>query len=175
MCKSTIEKAATSLKGVKAAEWDGQTDMVTVKYDPAKTDLNAIKKAIADKGYDNDAFRAPDDVYAKLPGCCHYDRSLAPTSAVDPGASEASFTVYGNCGMCKRRIEGALVSLPGVQSAMWDSEAQTAKVVFDETQVSLDELKKKVAEVGHDTDTFRADDAVYAKLPGCCLYERPKN
>jgi hypothetical protein len=26
--------------------------------------------------------------------------------------------------------------------------------------------------VGHDTEKYRADDKAYAKLPGCCKYDR---
>ena len=37
---------------------------------PAKKFL----KRIALAGYDSDIFLAPDDIYAKLPGCCQYDR-----------------------------------------------------------------------------------------------------
>lgn len=35
-------------------------------------------------------------------------------------------------------------------------------------------FRKKIAAVGHDTEKFEADDKVYEKLPGCCLYERKK-
>lgn len=86
-----------------------------------------------------------------------------------------TFSVYGNCGMCKRRIAGAVTKLEGVESASWDSETKLITVKFDDSILSLDDIQKKIAEVGHDTDKYRAKDEVYQKLPGCCLYDRPKS
>lgn len=74
MCKKVIEKAAKGVDGVKTATWNVGTDIVEVSYKPSKTNLDAIKKAIAAKGYDTEEFRAPDEVYANLHGCCQYDR-----------------------------------------------------------------------------------------------------
>lgn len=74
MCKSTIEKAAKSVKGVNSAVWEVKTDTISVSYDSRITDSNIILQAIADKGYDSDSHRATDEAYYKLPGCCQYDR-----------------------------------------------------------------------------------------------------
>lgn len=84
------------------------------------------------------------------------------------------FMVYGNCGMCEKRIEGSLASVEGVHSADWDVDTKVLTVKYDDAIISLDKIKEKVAAVGHDTDKFRAKDEVYAALPGCCQYERPK-
>jgi copper chaperone CopZ len=85
------------------------------------------------------------------------------------------FTVYGNCGMCKRTIEGALKDVKGVQSAEWNMETDEMTVTFNPHKISLDAIKQKIADVGYDTDTHRAKQEVYEALPGCCQYERPKN
>ena len=74
MCKATIEKAATSVKGVDSAVWDVKSDTITVTYNIKKTNPNSILQAIADKGYDSDTHRASDEAYYKLPGCCQYER-----------------------------------------------------------------------------------------------------
>lgn len=80
MCKKTIEKAAASA-GTTSADWDADKDLLTVTFDPAKTSVDAIQKAVALSGYDNIGYKAPDDAYGKLHACCHYDRSDAPASA----------------------------------------------------------------------------------------------
>lgn len=77
--------------------------------------------------------------------------------------------VFGNCGMCKTRIEGAL-KLKEVKIAKWDKKTKMLRVAFDENKISLDSLQKRLAAVGHDTEKFKAPDDVYKKLPGCCLY-----
>jgi mercuric ion binding protein len=84
-----------------------------------------------------------------------------------------SFKVYGNCGMCKNRIEKAL-KLDGVTSAAWDVDTKIIAVTYDSAKITNDDIQKKIAAVGHDTDKYSADDKVYKKLPGCCLYDRKK-
>ena len=73
MCKTTIEKAGAAKK-ISKAEWNDETKMATITYDSKKTNLDAVLKNIALAGYDNQSFLAPDDAYAKLPGCCKYER-----------------------------------------------------------------------------------------------------
>lgn len=73
MCKTTIEKAG-NIKKQAQVEWNKNTDIATITYDSKKTSKEAVLKRIAEAGYDNELFLAPDDVYASLPGCCHYDR-----------------------------------------------------------------------------------------------------
>jgi copper chaperone CopZ len=82
-----------------------------------------------------------------------------------------SFTVYGNCGMCKSRVEKA-ARLDGVTSAAWNKDTKIMTVTYESSKVTNEEIQKKVASVGHDTDLFTASDKVYEKLPGCCKYER---
>lgn len=84
-----------------------------------------------------------------------------------------SFKVAGKCGMCKARIEKA-AKVEGVTKAEWDSEKQMLTVTYDPSKVNTDDIQKKVAGVGHDTDKFKAENKVYDKLPGCCKYERLK-
>lgn len=84
-----------------------------------------------------------------------------------------SFKVYGNCGMCKNRIEKA-TKLEGVTSAVWNADTKEMVVAYDSTKISNDEIQRKIASVGHDTEKYGADDKVYKKLPGCCLYDRKK-
>ena len=74
MCKKTIEKAATSA-GATTATWDVKNDLIAVSFDSKKTSKDAIQKAIALAGYDNAAYKADDEAYSKLPGCCQYDRT----------------------------------------------------------------------------------------------------
>lgn len=84
------------------------------------------------------------------------------------------FLIYGNCGMCEKRIEGALTNMKGVHSADWNMENKVMIVKYNDEVIKLETIKKKVAEAGHDTDKFRAKDEVFETLPACCQYERPK-
>ncbi len=57
MCKTRIEKALHNTKGVKDADLDLKTKIVTVEYKTWKTSPDQIRKAITDVGYDADKKR----------------------------------------------------------------------------------------------------------------------
>lgn len=80
MCETTIEKAG-NVKKVASVEWNQDTKTATLTYDANKTSADEILKRIALAGYDNEKYLAPDDVYAKLHGCCQYDRINKPQAA----------------------------------------------------------------------------------------------
>jgi Cu(I)/Ag(I) efflux system membrane fusion protein len=80
--------------------------------------------------------------------------------------------VSGNCDQCKDRIEMAAKSVSGVSSADWSSETKMLNVQFDGTKTNSDDIQKAIAQVGHDTEKFKAPDAVYKALPECCLYRK---
>ena len=70
MCKATIEKAMAYEKGVISSDLNVKTAELTVKYKPAKTTPEKIRKAISDVGYDADDVKANKKAYDNLPGCC---------------------------------------------------------------------------------------------------------
>ena len=70
-CKKRIEEAAY-LKGVKYADWNVDTHVLTVKYDSTKTSADLILQRVAKAGHDSEHFKATDDDYNKLPSCCMY-------------------------------------------------------------------------------------------------------
>ena len=72
MCKDRIEKTAKAINGVTSANWDLETKVLHLNFDPAKTSTDAISKAIAKVGHDTDKYKADLDVYDALPGCCKY-------------------------------------------------------------------------------------------------------
>ncbi|MBL7766330.1 MAG: heavy-metal-associated domain-containing protein [Chitinophagaceae bacterium] len=80
-----------------------------------------------------------------------------------------TFTVYGNCGQCKTRIEEAAY-IKGVKSAVWDKKTKVLTVVYLTDKVSLSRISLAIADAGHDTKEQKASDKSYAKLPSCCAY-----
>lgn len=87
----------------------------------------------------------------------------------------AEFMVYGNCGMCKDRIERAARSIKGVVVAQWDEETQNLKIKYQPGMVQLQDVHQTIANVGHDTDQVKASDKIYEELHHCCKYERPSD
>lgn len=71
-CKDRIEKAAKSVDGVSMAMWDQEKQELHLNFDPAKTNVEAISKAIAVVGHDTDKDKATQAAYDALPSCCKY-------------------------------------------------------------------------------------------------------
>ena len=81
----------------------------------------------------------------------------------------SSIKVYGNCVMCKARIEKAL-DYKGIKKAQWDTKTKELQVVYNSDKISEQKIHEIIASVGHDTDKVKAKEEVYASLPFCCLY-----
>jgi copper chaperone CopZ len=74
MCETRIEKAANAVEGVSAADWDKETKMIEVTFNPDKTNVDKVQMAIAEVGHDTPLHKASNEVYDKLPGCCKFER-----------------------------------------------------------------------------------------------------
>ena len=73
-CRARIENAAQRLNGVGAASWDADSKLLSLSFDPGRTSLEKIEKSVANSGHDTHSHTAKDQVYDKLPQCCHYER-----------------------------------------------------------------------------------------------------
>lgn len=71
MCEKTIETAA-KMEGVSLAEWESETLILSLKYDPTKVNLQSISDAIVKAGYDTELNASTDSAYFKLDPCCYY-------------------------------------------------------------------------------------------------------
>ncbi len=80
--------------------------------------------------------------------------------------------IYGNCEMCKAKIEKAGTQ-KNISKVVWSDETNMATITYDTKKTTTDAILKKIALVGYDSDKFLATDAAFKKLPGCCKYERP--
>lgn len=74
MCEATIEEAGLQ-KGLSEVDWDKVSRDAVITYDSTRTTADAVLRRIAEAGYDNQSYLAPDAVYDKLPMCCHYERT----------------------------------------------------------------------------------------------------
>ena len=99
---------------------------------------------------------------------------IAQTTSGNSGNQKTeTFKVWGNCNMCKTRIEKA-VKAEGATAADWNTKTKLLTVTFDPAKINVDAFSKKLASVGHDTEKERADDKTYDALDSCCKYERKK-
>ena len=82
--------------------------------------------------------------------------------------------VDGVCGMCEKRIESNCIAVKGIKLADWNKENRMLKVIYNEKKISLEEIHKKIASIGHDTKLETANDEAYRKLDMCCKYRDPE-
>lgn len=82
-----------------------------------------------------------------------------------------TFKVWGNCGMCKKNIEGA-AKTAGAKFASWNTETKMMTVKFSDDKSSVKSIQSAIAAKGYDTEMFKGDDKAYEELEPCCQYDR---
>ena len=98
------------------------------------------------------------------------DHSKMKMSKTETSATKTeSIKVSGNCETCKARIEKA-AKVDGVSKADWSTKTKVLTLTYDPSKVKTDDIQKKLAAVGHDTQKYKATAAAYNALPGCCKY-----
>ncbi len=107
--------------------------------------------------------------------CCSFQSLSAQSGkeAINDKTQTDSVKVYGECGMCKKRIEKAAYAVEGVKLASWDEDSKILIIKHDLFVKDVpDNVQKKLASIGHDTGKYEATDAAYQSLPECCHYQR---
>jgi mercuric ion binding protein len=113
--------------------------------------------------------------FAQMTDHSKMDMSKTTTDSKMDMASTKTETikVWGNCNTCKAHIEKA-AKTDGVSKAKWDKDLKMLTLVYDPSKVKSEDIQKKIAAVGYDTEKFKGDDKAYAKLDACCQYDRKK-
>ena len=82
--------------------------------------------------------------------------------------------VWGNCGMCKSKIEKS-AKQAGAKSADWNEDSKILKVSYAADKTSNAKIQQAIAKTGYDTQDLTGDNSAYEKLHGCCQYDRKKD
>lgn len=99
--------------------------------------------------------------------------SFTACNAQIKNARTESVKIYGNCGMCESTIEKA-GNIKKVTQVDWNKDTKIATLNYDTSKTNQEEILKRIALAGYDSDQFLAPDDVYNNLPGCCQYDRVK-
>jgi copper chaperone CopZ len=97
--------------------------------------------------------------------------SVTAATAQIKNAKTETVKIFGNCGMCEAKIEKA-GNQKNIASVDWNKDSKMATLTYDSKTTSKNEILKRIAAVGYDSEQFHAEEAVYQSLPGCCHYER---
>ncbi len=172
-CAYGLEKTFDEFEGIDDVKIDMETGIMTFTL-PAdlSVDLEAVSDKVVKAGY-----TAVESSVVKANGeAAAWDKASSKEPEEDevPAVTLESTTlmVKGNCGMCKTRIEEAILGLEGVKEASWDEDTQMLSVTFDASAQNMSNVSTTLANLGHDTALDRADDKDYQNLHTCCQYNR---
>lgn len=76
--------------------------------------------------------------------------------------------VYGNCEVCKDRIEKAALSISGVDTANWNISDNKLLLSFNHKSTSLDEISEVISQAGYRTNLHGVDRDFQEHIPDCC-------
>ncbi|SDX77796.1 Copper chaperone CopZ [Flavobacterium degerlachei] len=97
--------------------------------------------------------------------------SIAVSNAQIKNAKTEKVKIFGNCGMCETNIEKA-GNLKNTAIVDWDKDSKIATISYDTAKTNPDEILKRIALAGYDSEKFLAPDTKYDKLHACCQYDR---
>ncbi|MBK7427055.1 MAG: DUF3347 domain-containing protein [Saprospiraceae bacterium] len=86
-------------------------------------------------------------------------------------ATTKSVMINGNCAMCKSAIEIA-GNIKNVALVDWNKDTKIATLTYDSIKTNQEEILKRIALAGYDSEHYLAPDDEYARLPDCCKYVR---
>jgi copper chaperone CopZ len=71
LCEETIEKTMDT-KGVISADYDLQSNMLTVTYKTNKMSEDKLHQLLNEAGYDTEKSTCSEEQYSRVHGCCKY-------------------------------------------------------------------------------------------------------
>ncbi len=145
-CEKTVNEAAKGVKGVTKASSDFKKGEAKVSFDSSVTDLENIKKAISDAGYE-----VMDEGEAcPLPVKSRIAQSQATSVARENGIKKTSIKITGmTCASCAQNIEKALNKLDGVIKVSVNFSFEKAAVEYDSSKISHAELDNTITSLGY--------------------------
>jgi periplasmic mercuric ion binding protein len=86
----------------------------------------------------------------------------------EPKMKTVVIQTSAECGECEERLESNLNYLKGVVFAELDMTTMKLTVKYKTKSVTLDQIKKKISDLGYQADEVAANPEAYEKLPACC-------
>jgi len=74
-CAKHVENTARETNGVRSARCN-PNGLLEVRFNPVKTDVDKIEKAISESGHDTATYKAKTEFYTDKPKCCQYREEI---------------------------------------------------------------------------------------------------
>ncbi|XP_024526247.1 probable copper-transporting ATPase HMA5 [Selaginella moellendorffii] len=156
-CAGSIEKALKRLPGIKEAAVAVIQEKAQVVFHPAFVDVETIREAIVDAGFDAALLEDP----------------------VEQSTTVCRLRVRGmTCTSCSGSIEAALRKIQGVKTAVVALATEQAEILHDPRVVSCAKLMEAVEDVGFEAELISAGEErnkVHLQLEGVHSQEGFRN
>ncbi len=119
-CAQTISESLSGLEGIEKADVNLATEKAMVTYDPSKVNIEEMRKAVIDAGYDV----IINEVTFSIGGM--------------------------TCATCASTVEEAVQGLDGVLSAMVNLATDKLTVRYDPQKVRVPQMKKAITDAGYE-------------------------
>ena len=184
-CKHRIE-GALKTKGIKSADWNIDSKLLTVSYDPSRISLDKIHNKITAVGHDTYLKKANNAVYKSLPTCCYYREmesmmekvssdtlqtkktdsviAIAPNSIIKIKENLNDKTIKGV--VMEENKKGELLPLPGATITWLESKKSTvtnSAGVFTIIHNGQDS-RLTISYTGYKSDTIAVTDLKEIKI-----------
>ena len=148
-CSANVEKTVTKLAGVKSVNVNLLSNSMTVDYDQAQIDKDAIVKAVKKAGYDaSPVVKAPK-----------------PKPAATVTGVGQKFNVSGmTCSSCSANVEKTVSKLPGVKSVNVNLLSNSMMADFDSTVIDNATIVKAIKDAGYDASPVVSGTRTAAKV-----------
>ena len=167
-CAYGLEKKFKEFKGIKDVAINIETGDFSFRYPTTKAlTLEVILQQVTKAGY------TPNQATITRANGAVETNKGRKKEKIEATASE-QLIVHGKCGMCKARIENAMLQLDGVESALWIQNKELLTVEYDPSLVTLSAFYKASVAIGHDTEKLQTSEEAYNSLPACCHYKRAR-
>ncbi len=149
-CVAKLHAALTAVDGVRKADISLEEGLAELTFDSERVDPSDLEGAIRDAGF------SVGPLGEELPVAQGESRERVLQSQ-----KETLSLVGMTCANCARTIEKGVGGMPGVSRASVNFAAEKLSVEFDGTRLTLEEIARKVEDLGYRTGGTQAngDDA----------------
>jgi len=164
ICKDRIEKVL-KIRGVRSANWNVDSKMLTLVYNPGIVSFLKVNKIIAEAGHDTELEKAKDAVYNELPECCHYRKkelianSLQAADAVEYNGKIKGVVLEEDKKGSFRSLSGASVIWLGTNKGTFTDSSGIFFIAQDENSSRL-----VISYTGYTPDTITVNDIQELKI-----------
>jgi outer membrane receptor for ferrienterochelin and colicin len=164
ICKDRIEKAL-KIRGVRSANWNVDSKMLTLVYSPTIISLLKVNKIVVGVGHDTELEKAKDAVYNELPECCHYrkkeviENSLQTADAVDHSGKIKGVVLEEDKKGSFKPLPGASVIWLGTNKGTFTDSSGIFFIQHDDNLARL-----IISYTGYTADTITISDTKELKI-----------